>query len=69
MSALVPLVNKFMLQHIPRYRKEMELEGVALFSDKNILRLIELFFNWLTHKKYLNHKIRINEHYTSSPDS
>jgi hypothetical protein len=63
---LVNIVNVFMMKYVPKYREEFELEKVPLFSNTNIARLIELFFNWLTNKKYLAHKVRINESYSFS---
>ena len=52
-----------MLNYAPKFRKEYELEKVPLFNNKNLAQLIELFFNWLTNKKYLGHKVKINENY------
>ena len=40
------------------------MEGVALFADGALSRLVELFFNWLTNKKYLGVKVRINDKYS-----
>jgi len=57
---LVHIINIFMLQYVPKYREEFELGKAHLFSNSNIAKLIELFFNWLTNKKYLAHKVRIN---------
>lgn len=39
-GSLIALVNTFILQYVPRYRRELELEKVPLFQDKNIARLI-----------------------------
>jgi hypothetical protein len=52
-----------MLKLIPRYRREFELERVPLFGNANVARLTEHFFNWLTNKKYLSCKLRVNEQY------
>ena len=58
---IVNIINTFMLKHVPRYRTDFQLEKVPLFSNANISRLIEHFFNWLTNKKYLSFKLKINE--------
>jgi hypothetical protein len=50
-----------MMKKVPKYREEYQLEKVPLFSNSNVARLIELFFNWLTNKKYLGHRVKINE--------
>jgi len=49
-----------MAKLIPKYRKEFELDKVPLFCNANVAKLIEHFFNWLTNKKYLCCKLRIN---------
>lgn len=53
-----------MLHYVPKYRKSLELESVPLFQDKKMVKLIELFFNWLMNKKYLAHKVKINDSYS-----
>jgi hypothetical protein len=58
---IVNIINPFMLRQVPRYRTEFQLEKVPLFSNNNISRLIEHFFNWLTNKKYLCFKVKIND--------
>lgn len=55
-----------MMKLLPRYRKEYELDKVPLFLNNNAAKLIEHFFIWLTNKKYLCYKIRINESYNFS---
>lgn len=63
-GALISVINVFMVKYMPRLREEYELEKVPLFNSGNMAKLIELFFNWLTNKKYLAHKVRINQQYT-----
>lgn len=60
------IINPFMMKLLPRYRKEYELDKVPLFLNNNAAKLIEHFFIWLTNKKYLCYKIRINESYNFS---
>jgi hypothetical protein len=57
---VINVINGFMMKKMPKYRKEYELQRVPLFSSKNVAKLIELFFDWLTNKKYLCHRVRIN---------
>lgn len=60
---IVGLVNPFLMKKIPKYRQEYQLEQAPLFYNSNVAKLIELFFNWLTNKKYLGHRVKINDKY------
>jgi hypothetical protein len=60
---IVNIINSFMVKSVPKYRIDYQLEQITLFSNPNIARLIEHFFNWLTNKKYLCHRIRINDNF------
>ena len=53
-----------MLKYLKRYKKEYPLAEVLLFKTPNIAKLIEHFFNWLTNKKYLAYKIKINDNFS-----
>ena len=53
-----------MLKYLKRYKKEYPLAEVPLFKTPNIAKLIEHFFNWLTNKKYLAYKIKINDNFS-----
>ena len=52
-----------MMTLFPKYKKEYALEKVHLFTNPNLAKLIELFFTWLTNRKYLCFKLKINEKY------
>ena len=60
---LPEVVNQLMCQWLPTFRSKHKLEAVALFGESSMARLVELFFNWLTMKKYLDCKVRINSKY------
>lgn len=44
-------------------RAKEKLEDIILFNDRQMGLLLEYFFNWLTQKKYLAVKIKMNERY------
>ena len=50
-----------MTKFLPKYKMEYEFEKIPLFYSHNAAKLIEHFFAWLTNKKYLAFKIKINE--------
>lgn len=65
---IVNLVNKFYLHNVPKYKMEYGLESVSLFKNANCAKLIELFCNWLTMRKYISNKIRVDEQYPFGQD-
>lgn len=61
---IINIINPFMIKFLPKYRKEHDLDKVPLFANNNVTKLVEHFFAWLTNKKYLAFKIRVNEQYS-----
>lgn len=53
----------FLTHSLPNMRDREKLDDVVLFSDRQMGRLLEYFFNWLTQKRYLSVKIKMNERY------
>lgn len=57
---IVDFVNPFLLDYLPKYVKQYNLEHKEFFSVKHIMRVIEYLFNWLHIKKYTGHKLTRN---------
>ncbi len=53
-----------MIKYLPKYKVEYEFDKIPLFFSNNAAKLIEHFFAWLTNKKYLAFKIKINDSFT-----
>lgn len=60
---IINIINPFMTKFLPKYKKEYDFEKIPLFFGGNAAKLIEHFFTWLTNKKYLAFKIKINENF------
>jgi hypothetical protein len=52
--------NDFLTKILPEFRTSEHLEELQVFSEKEMAKLLEFFFNWLTQKKYLAVKVRLN---------
>jgi hypothetical protein len=63
---VINIINPFMTRFLPRYKKEYDFEKIPLFYANNAAKLMEHFFTWLTNKKYLAYKIRINDSFAFS---
>jgi hypothetical protein len=48
------------LKILPEFKAKENLEGLAIFEEKEMGSLLEYFYNWLTQKKYLNVKVKRN---------
>jgi hypothetical protein len=60
---IVTIINPFMTKFLPKYKVEYDFEKIPLFFSSNAAKLVEHFFTWLTNKKYLAYKVRINENF------
>ncbi len=58
---VVNFINIFILNYYPKYYEEYDLKGMTFFMPENIKKFMELFFNWLTIKKYICYKVKINQ--------
>jgi hypothetical protein len=60
---IVYYANDFLTKILPEFRTSENLEDLQIFTEKDMAKLLEYFFNWLTQKKYLTVKVRLNERY------
>lgn len=59
--------NDFLLHALPEFRAEENLGDLPIFQQREMAKLLEYFFNWLTQKKYLSVKVKLNEKFFVEP--
>jgi hypothetical protein len=66
---IVEYVNLFLLYTLPEFRETEKVNDFKIFSEHVMARLLELFYNWLTMKKYLAVKIKMNKKFFEHPQN